>query len=217
MNRQEIIQVMRSECPEITERVLSNTILYSWCKEGNRDVCARTRCIVDEDGTVIETNENDQRLDLTVHISKFYDIDEYPGSGVLYNNKRLDPTTMAQLDEDDESWRDRNSGTPEEYYRRGKWLCLDRAINSAEDDIKVYSVLRPDDFDADDKTPFNGLEYLESFHYAIVKYLQWKAKEKISKPEEGVKAQGEYLAYIDYMKKMLGGGKFGPIYYRPRV
>jgi len=217
MNRNEIITTFRAENPEITDRVISNTILYSWCKEGNKDVCARTRCIVDEDGQVISTNENDKRFDLTVHISKFYDIDTFPGSGILYNNKPLGFTTMSALDKEDASWRDRTAGTPKKYYRRGKWLCLDRPIDSNEYDIKAYSVLRPDDFDTDTKTPYNGLEYLEPFHSGIVKYLQWKAKEKISKGNEAIKAEAEYLAYIKYMKQMLGGTKFGPIRLIPKT
>jgi hypothetical protein len=217
MTRQEIIQTFRRENPEITERVLTNPVLESFCLEGNKDVCSRTRCIVDEDGSIISTSEGDQRFDLTVHVSNFYDIDEFPGSGVLYNNKRLTKTSMADLDTEDESWRNRTGGTPKKYYRRGKWLCLDRPIDSNEEDIKVYAVLKPDDFDADSKTPYNELDYLEPFHYGIVKYLQWKAKEKVGKGNEGTKAESEYLAYIEYMKKMLGGGKFSPIRFIPRT
>jgi len=216
MNRAEIIADFRQQNPELTENRVPDTVLHSFCKEGNKNVCARTRCIADEDGTVIETNENDRRFDLTVKISKFYDLDTSPGSGVLYNDKRLKITTMAMLDNDSLSWRNRTAGTPEEYYRRGKWLCLDRPIGSAADDLKVYCILIPDDFDDDNKSPYNGLSYLEPFHGAIVKYLEWKAKAKVLKPEDGLRAKGEYDAYIEYMRKMIGGTKFGPIRFQPR-
>ena len=217
MNRQEIIEMFRVENPEITSRVITDAYLQSQCKEGNRRVCSLAKCITDEDGTVISTSENDERFDLTDKIDKFYAIDSYPGSGVLYNNERLKSTTMAELDNDDENWRDRSSGTPEKFYRRGKWLCLDRPVGSEEDDLKVYCVLKPDDFDADTKTPYNELEYLEPFHYAIVLYLKWRAKEKVGKGTEAKGAETEFLSYIAYMKKELGGSKFKPIRFLPRA
>ncbi len=215
MNRKKVISTFRDENPEMTTKRISNTILQSFCKEGNKDVCARTRCIVDEDGATISTKENDERFDLTTEISKFMDVDTAPGGGVLYNNKRISVTTMAMLDNDYPSWRDRTSGTPKKWYKRGKWLCLDRPIDSNAEDIKVYCVLRPDDFDADTKTPFNELEYLEPYHYVLVKYLQWKAKEKVGKQGEGAKAKGEYETYIAYMIKMIGAVRHGPIKFIP--
>jgi len=217
MNRAEIITEFRAQNPELTEKRVPDTALHSFCKEGNKNVCARTRCIVDEDGTVISTSEDDERYDLTVEVSKFYDLDNFPGSGVLYNDKRLDITSMAMLDNDDINWRNRTSGTPKKYYIRGKWLCLDRPIDSNEHDLKVYCVLIPDDFDADTKSPFNGLSYLSPFHGAIVKYLEWKAKAKVLKPEDGLRAKGEYDAYIEYMKKMLGGSKYVSIRFEPKI
>jgi hypothetical protein len=217
MTRAEILKTFRAENPEITERVISDTILNSWLKEGNRNVCAQTRCIVDQDGTTISTNEDDERFDLSVNIDNFYDIDEFPGSGVLYNSKKIDKTTMADLDTEDESWRNRTAGTPKKWYRRGKWLCLDRPIDSNEYDLTVYAVLRPNDFDADTKTPFNELDYLEPFHFSLVLYIQWKAKAKVGKPQDATKAEQEYMAYIAYMKKSIGGNKFGPIRFVPKT
>ena len=217
MTREEIIEAFRLECPEITERVVTDPLLHVWCKQGNREVCAEARCIVDKDGTTISTSENDQKWDLTREITNFYDIDDYPGGGVTYNSKRLTEKTMAQLDEESITWRNRSSGTPKAYYRRGKWLWLDRAIDSNADDVTIYSVLLPDDFDDDDKTPYNELTYLKPFHYAIVKYLEWKAKQKIGKREDSMKAHAEFLDFIKWMKKQLGGGKYAPIHFRPRI
>ena len=171
MTREDILDAFRLENPEITSRVVTDPLLHVWCKQGNREVCALSRCIVDKDGTTISTSENDQNWDLTREITKFYDIDEYPGGGVTYNDKRITEKTIALLDAENSEWRGRSSGTPKAYYRRGKWLYLDRPIDSNEHDIKIYSVLIPDDFDDDNKTPYNELTYLEPFHYAIVKFV----------------------------------------------
>jgi len=217
MNRTEILETFRVENPELTERVITDSALQSMCLEGNKDVCKRARCIVGEDGTTISTTEDDERYDLTDEIDRFYDIDTFPGSGVLYNGVHLDKVTMAELDEEDENWRARSSGTPEKYYRRGKYLCLDRPIDSNAEDIIVYAVLKPDDFDAADKTPYDELDYLEPYHYALVLYLKWKAKLKIGKTSEGTAAGKEYLMYIKDMIKQLGGNKYGNIRFKPRV
>ena len=218
MNRNDIKIAFRAENPEITSRVVSNTLLNIWCESGDKEVCAITRCIVDQDGTTITTAEDDQYYDLTDKITKFYDIDEWPGGGVAYNNKRLVKKTIAELDDDTMSaWRERSSGTPKNYYRRGQWLYLDRPIDSNEYDLQIYAVLISDDFDDDDKTPYNQLTYLEPYHYGIVKYLQWKAKAKVGKPQEASIAMQEFSTYAAWMKKMIGGIRKVIIRFEPKV
>lgn len=215
MIRSEIIQRFRDENTEFPERVISTVTANSWLFTGDKEFCAETRCIVDQDGTTISTTLNDQSFDLTTEISKFYDIDDYPGSGVLYNGKRLEKTTMASLDQESAAWRDRAVGTPKKWYRRGNMLYLDRPIDSAADDLIVYSVLVSDDWSSDVE-PFNALAYLEPFHYAMVLYLVKRAKSKVGKPEEAMAAQAEYNAYIAWVKRQLGGNKYAPVYFQKK-
>jgi len=216
MIRSEIIERFREECPEITSRVVFDTVLNSWCQLGDKQFCAETRCIVDQDGTIITTAENEYYWDLSSEITNFYDIDDFPGSGVLYNNKKLNKSSMGELDMDSSTWRDWSSGIPKKWYRRGKYLYLDRKIDSSADDLKVYSVLLSDDWNTD-IAPFNQLTYLEPFHEAMVLFLIKKAKAKIGKDEESVKAQAEYSAFVAWSKKQLGGNKYAPIYFRKRT
>ena len=213
MTRLEILNTFRQENPAVTTRVLKDTVLHSWLKEGNREICARTRCIVDQDGTTITTTEDDQYYDLTDKIDNFQDIDSYPGGGVTYKDKRIEEKTIAQLDQESPNWRSRSAGTPKAYYRRGQWLYLDRPIDSNAEDIKIYSVLRVDDFDDDDKIPFNELGYLIPYNYALVYYLQKRAKMAKGKKGEEIKALQEYEAYIKWFKKEIGGGKYTAINY----
>ena len=217
MTRTEVIDQFRQENPEITARVITNTVLNSWLLFGDKDFCAKTRCIVDQAGTTISTSENDTYWDLTSKITSFYDIDEYPGGGALYNNKPLTKTTIAELDKDTNGgWRNYSSGTPKKYFRRGKYLYVERAIDSEEDDLIVYAVLISDDWDSN-VAPYNELTHLENFHYGMVLWLQWKAKAKIGKREDALKAMAEYLDYVKWAKRELGGGKYGNIFFRPRV
>ena len=215
MIRSEIIEQFRSDYPEINSRVVTDAMLYKWCIIGDKEFCAAVRCIVDN-GTTISTTEDDQSYVLTDEVDKFYDINDYPGSGVLYNNKRLEKTTMAKLDGESPTWRDRASGTPKEWYRMGDTLYLDRKIDSNEEDLIIYSVLISDDWDSD-VAPFNQLTYLEPFHFAMVLYLAKRAKAKIAKPEDSLKAQADFAAYIVWVKKQLGGTHYAPIFFTPKA
>ena len=217
MNREEIIARFREENPEITNRVITDAVLNSWCVVGDKDICAKARLIVDQNGTTIPTTEDDQYWDLTNEITKFYSIDEYPGGGVTYNDKRIDKTTMAKLDSESSNWRNRSAGTPREYYIRGKYLYLDKPVGSDEYDIKIYSVLISDDFDDDDKIPYNEITMYEPYHPGLVFYLQWRAKSKIGKPQERDNAKKDYDSYIKWIVREVGGMKYGPIYLRPKI
>lgn len=114
------------------------------------------------------------------------------------------------------TWRSNASGTPLAYYRRGEYIYLDRPIDSEADDIKVYAVLISDDFNNDDIAPYNQLTYLEPFHYAMVLYLKMRAKAKFGKKAQAASARAEYDAYVAWMKKEIGGGKYGKIYFRKK-
>ncbi len=216
MIRSEIIQQFRDENPEITSRVITDATLYNWCALGDKEFCAETRCIVDQDGTEWDSAVNDQYYDLSSKITNFYDIDTWPGSGVLYNGKALTKTTMAELDIEDANWRSRDAGTPKKWYRRGKYLYLDRMIDTASIKVKVFSVLVSNDW-AIDVMPYNQLAHLEPFHPAMVLYLAKRAKAKVGKPEEASMAQAEYGAFVEWAKKQLGGNKMGPVYFRKKT
>jgi len=209
--------MFRDDNPEITSRVISDSTLYNWCEVGDKEFCAETRCIVDQDGTAWNTAVNDESYDLTSKITNFYDIDEWPGSGVLYNGKKLTKATMAELDLDAINWRARSAGTPKKWYRRGKYLYLDRPIDTVGTNyMRVYAVLISDDWDSD-VAPYNALTYLEPFHFGMVLYLQKRAKAKVGKEEESARAQAEYNAFVQWSKRQLLGNKSGPIYFRRKV
>ena len=215
MIRSEIIEKFRVDNPEITTRVLTDVQCNSYLEQGDKEFCAETRCITDN-GTTISTASGDQSFVLTTEISNFYDIDDWPGSGVLYNGKRLQKTTPAELDLDAPAWRAWDAGTPKKWYRRGGTLYLDREIDSTAADIIVYSVLISNDWTTD-VAPYNELTYLEPFHQAMVLYLTKRAKAKIAKPEESMRAQAEYSAFVAWAKKQLGGNRYGPIFFRKKT
>jgi hypothetical protein len=216
MNREEIRDTFQELNPEITDRVLTETAMNTLLKLGDKDFCARTRCITNDTPETISTTENDESWDLSTEISKFYDIDTFPGGGVSYNDERLDLVTIAQLDEIDEGWRTASAGTPEYYFRRGAKIYTNCPIDSNADDLKVYAVLISNDFDSDIKTPFNERAELEPYHYGLVLWLQWKAKAKIGKREDALTAMQEYIDYTKWVKRELGGNKFSEIYFRPK-
>jgi hypothetical protein len=220
MTRTEIIARFREENPEITDRVITDAVIRSWCVVGNQEICARARLIVHDQ--TFDATEDEDAYDLTNKLTRFFDIDEFPGGGVSRidsdeNERRLKKKSIAELDDMSSSWRTADSGTPRYYYRRGKYLHLYPAPDDSIDSIHVYFVQIAEDFDDDNKTPYNQLTHLEPFHYGIVKYLTWRAKAKVGKPADAAVAMTEYLDYIKWIKTEIGGGKHGPIFLRPKV
>jgi len=215
MTRAEIFDTFRSEYPEMTDRVISDTLLAKWCIVGDKYICAQTRCIVSDSTftSVVSTSVYTTKYDLTALIPKFYDVDDFPGGGVIYDDEPLEKTTVSRLDAEDDGWRESSAGTPEKYYRRGQYLYFDCPVATAST-VRVYCVLVSDDFDAADKTPYNQLTYLEPFHYGMVKYLGWKAKCKEGKPTDSAAAMIELSSYIKDMKSSIASDKFAPITFK---
>ena len=103
----EIIEMFRCEAPEITEDVVTDALLKKWAKIGDKEICAIARCIVKDFtfNSVASTSVYDTKYDLTSKEPKFYDIDDFPGGGVSYNDKPLDKTSVSKLDKEEDGWR----------------------------------------------------------------------------------------------------------------
>ena len=214
MTLSDIIARFRRENPEVTDRVADDPVVKDWAFDADKEICAITRCIVGDFtfDSVVTTTVYNTKYDLISKIPKFYDIDDYPGGGVSYDNDPLDKTSVAELDSEDKDWRTRSAGIPDKYYRRGQYLYFDYPIKTAAKEIRVYAVLISDDFTEDSQTPYNGLSYLEPYHPGISEYLNWKAKTKIGKPGEAQLKRQQFLDYANWMKKQIGWNKYSPIY-----
>lgn len=208
MNRKDVRDRLRDENPDLTTNVVSNTKLNSWCLVGDREVCTKTRLIKSDfsfNSTISEATYNLEQLEPS---GKFYDIDDLPGSGIIYDNKQLDLVTPAILDMERSSWRTSTSGQPRKYFRRNEFFTLDRAPDAVKT-IQVYTVLRSDDWDNDSKQPFNDRNYLEPFHYVMVLYLRMRALSGIKRRmEDAAIAKVEYDDYVEWMKKEVNRGTF---------
>ncbi len=218
MTGNEIIQRFRDENPEIDVNVIPDAILTSWLTVGDSEVCAKSRLIIKED-VAITPVVNQSTYDLTLTDPKFFDINEMPGGGIARftsnTYKRLDKTTKSYLDYNVSQWRMASSGVPKYYYRSGKNMIVYPKPNSTVTGFTVDIVLLSDTFSNMSVTPFNQLPYLAPFHYALVLYLAWRAKNKVGKGDEAMVAFNIYSAYVEWMKKEIGGGKYGPIEFRP--
>lgn len=214
MTRTEIIDQFRQENPEITSRVITNTVLNSWLLEGNQNVCIRARCIR-KSATAIASVAEQAGYNLADEISDFFDISEHQDGGIAYDDDRLEERTKAWLDEHYSSWRTASSGTPKHYYRYMNYIYLYPKPDTSDEDIDVDYVAIPADFDSNVE-PFNQIKYLSVFSYSLVKWLKIKAKQKIGKPQDAANAMLEYEEYIKFMKKTIGGYQFGEISFRPK-
>ena len=215
MNRETIRSRFRSENPEITARVVTDDVLNGWMLDADKDICAETRCIISNVPETFNTVADTQYYDLTANISKFFDIDEYPGGGVWYDDEPLQKASEAEMNYILRNWKNPTSGTPRKYFRRGQYLWFDVPPDAVED-VDISAVYISDDFGSDGIIPYNQLTYLEPFHPGVLKYLQWKAKMKVGKDEEHVAAQREYYTFVKRMKKSVSGGQNNEMYLTPR-
>lgn len=217
MNRLQIIQRFRDENPELTADVISDTTLQSWLLVGDKEICAKARLIVDT--VTINAVNGQAAYDLTV-LPKFFDIDENPGGSICRvtssDIKKLVKKSKAQMDDEVPLWRTASSGITKYFYRRGQFAYMYPSPNTASvTGFQIDYIKISDDFNNDNITPYNQLTYLEPFHPALIFYLMWMAKVKIGKAEESQTAFVAYDAYVQWMIKTVGGGKYGPIEYRP--
>lgn len=215
MTREELRDQFRVENPAITVRVIKDPALNTYMKSGNVQVCCDTRCIMSNESEIIESVADTQFYDLESNISNFYDIDDLPGGGVYYDDLPLVKSSAGEMNYKKKNWKESSSGTPKKYWRRGKWLWFDVPCEDADLEIAVDCILKPDDFDDDAQEPFNGLGTLQPYTDAIVKYMQWRCKQKKGKENEAARAKKEYDEYVAWMRKRVKSAKFGPIYFKP--
>jgi len=84
-------------------------------------------------------------------------------------------------------------------------LWLDRKPDTSALDIAVDCCYLPEDFDSDGEEPFNGLTYLRPYHDSLIKYLQYRSKQKTGKQQEAKIAKDEYEDYVLWMRNEVQG------------
>lgn len=215
----DIIQRFRDENPELDANVISNTVLMEWLLTGDLEICTKVR-LINQEGAVLTSVANQSTYDITTTSALFLDIDESVGGGICYfltsgTYKRIYPKTKAWLDNNNSQWRTANSGTPLYYYRYGKNVVFYPKPSSSVSYFTVDLILLSNPFNNLNIMPFNQLPYLAPFHPSLNFYLNWRAKVKIGKQDESDTALKAYDAYVGWMIKTIGGGKYGVIEFRP--
>lgn len=217
MTRAELRAKFRVENPDIPERVISDSTLNSWMTTANLEIATETRCIVTSESETFVSLLNTQTYDLEANIERFHDIDDMPGGGVYFNGAPLEKSSPGAMNRVSRLWKTQNSGIPKRYWRRGAILWFDKPCETAGLEIAVDCILTPEPFDNDSEEPFEGLSHLQAYVDGINKYLQWRSKPVVGKPQDAAQAYKDYVAYVAWMKKRVGGAKFGPIAIEPKV
>ncbi len=215
----DIIQRFRDENPELDANVISDTTLMSWLLDGDLETCTKVR-LINQEGLSIPAVIDQSTYDMTNVSPLFLDIDESVGGGLVYYNtsgnyKRLEKVTKAYLENNNAQWRTASSGAPRWYYRYGKNIVVYPKPDSTITNFTVDLILLSNPFNNLNIMPFNQLPYLAPFHASLKLYLMWRAKIKIGKGDEADTALKAYGAYTDWMIKTIGGGKYGPMEFRP--
>ena len=219
MLMQDIINRFRDENPELDQSVIPDATLQGWLTIGDQEVCMKCRLITIENVN-IPAVAGQNTYNLSNLNSLFFDINESYGGGLVYYNtsqyKRVYPQTKAWLDNNYSQWRTAQQGTPRWYYRSGSNIVTYPTPDSTIINFNIDLVLLSNPFTQLTQMPYNQLPYLAPFHYALCLYLQWRAKIKIGKAEEGLAAFKLYTDYTAWMVKTIQGGRQGPVEFRPQ-
>lgn len=215
----DIIQRFRDENPEIDVNVIPDATLMGWLLVGDQEVCMDQRLVTTENVNIPSVT-GQSTYSLTALNSLFFDINESYGGGLVYYNanyyKRVYPQTKAWLDNNMSQWRTASTGTPRWYYRSGSNIVVYPTPDDTVVNFNIDLVLLSNPFIQLNQMPYNQLPYLAPFHYALVLYLQWRAKIKVGKEEEGMAAYKLYQVYLQWMRKTIQGGRQGVIEFRPQ-
>lgn len=216
----DIIQRFRDENPELDQTVIPDATLMSWLLVGDQEVCMDQRLIVQENVS-FNAVQGTNTYSLTTLNPLFFDINEsYMGGLVYYNTsgsyKRIYPQSKAWLDNNMSQWRTAAQGTPRWYYRSNSSVVVYPTPDNTIKNFNIDLVLLSNPFNNLGIMPYNQLPYLAPFHYALVLYLQWRAKIKIGKDDEGMTAYKTYQFYLQWMRKTIQGGRQGVIEFRPQ-
>ena len=215
----DIIQRFRDENPEIDVNVIPDATLQSWLLIGDQEVCMDQRLITVENVN-IPAIQGQNQYNLTSLNPLFFDVNESYSGGLVYYTanqyKRIYPKTKAWLDNNYSQWRTAAQGTPRWYYRQNNYIVVYPTPDNTIINFNIDLVLLSNPFNSLNIMPYNQLPYLAPFHYALCLYLQWRAKIKIGKEEEGKSAYALYKYYLDWMRKLIQGGRQGEIEFRPQ-
>ena len=216
----DIIQRFRDEYPELDANVISDATLMSWLLIGDQEVCMKCRLITVENVNITAV-PGQNKYSLTSLNPLFFDINESYSGGLVYYNtsgsyKRVYPKTKAWFDNNYSQWRTASTGTPRWYYRQNDYIVTYPTPNDTVSNFNVDLVLLSNPFNNLNIAPYNQLPYLAPFHYALVMYLQWRAKIKIGKAEEADTALKAYSGYIQWMINTIQGGRQGEMEFRPQ-
>lgn len=117
------------------------------------------------------------------------------GKGALHWNqgtvaapqwKRLDPRTVAWLEENRPNWKEISDGSPQEYAIDGDNLYIIPApVSSLSNALWLFYNQTPSPMSADASCPFSGttteMAHLSMFDMAIIYYTRWKCMPMLGK------------------------------------
>ncbi len=187
MKLSDLKALARGYIPGAKTQVISDPLLTIILNRGVRDISAYTACLKANKKFDAVADQAEHNLSTT--IGDYLTTDK---PGLWWNNGtkwvKLNPRTLAHLDEHRPNWRDLDSGDPQDYSIDGDVLTLIPAPAVAlADGLWLYYGKASINMSAEDHYPFSGstVEYthLSVFDDAILSYANWKINPILNKDQ----------------------------------
>lgn len=125
---------------------------------------------------------------------------------VLHNDRKLEQTSLNQLDANSPGWLAATGTTPQKYY-------LYRTTNTVigfspkpygiftSTNVVIYYIKQPIELTSLSQTPWNGWQSLTPYHTALVYYVTYRASKVLEEMDMADKFYSEWATSIDAMRK----------------
>ncbi len=185
MNLSEFKAMLRIFLPGAKSNIITDPVSTIIINSAARDIAAYTCCLKTNKKFTI--TENQAEYNLSTVLDRYLTPDK---PGLWWNNGtkwvKLNPRTLAWLDEFRPNWRDLAAGTPQDYSIDGDILTIVPKSNTTlADGLWFYYGQAPTNMSEETHYPFSGSDteytHLSVFDDAILAYCDWKINPILSK------------------------------------
>ena len=124
---------------------------------------------------------------------------------VLFNNVKLDQTSLSKLDTDTVGWAAATGAVPQKYYlyRATSTILglVPKPLNPTILTLTVYYIKQPLEITSTSQTPWNGWNSLTPYHSALIYYVTYRAFRVMEEPTLADPYYQEWANSIEMMRK----------------
>jgi len=195
MTHAELKSLARGFIPGAKAQIITEPVLTLILNQGIKNIAAYTACLKANKKFTITANQAEYALSTVIGDYLVTDKSGLWWFGTQW--KKLNPRTLAWLDENRPNWRDLDAGDPQEYFIDSDILTLVPAPDTTlADGLWLYYGKAPVPMAEETDYPFSGdsteLTHLSIFDDAILEYAEWRVNPILNKDQTEDITEGQF-------------------------